>query len=627
MLPIGINSEGEKTWRRAFRSPVRIDRWNYSLLLRLRDLCLARVEQCGVNVMENTNSDDITTDGACNNTPWQCHCGLARDAARVIDKMLFDDTFFQYCEYHGPHCLEGLAGHPNFYRAYFVKEPPVKKKAKRSKKKAESLVRLTPVVLAESELTSMGNEDDGSLDLSNLSKMVATHRSNVTSVMTQLQKSRIPGAGELQPKQRELVENTLSGIIKPSSYSGIVASLDSRKDSNAESNDVSTNMSQAKSPPEAQHAKSKQVSFLTFPETFSYALCDQIRGSLFDFKEEADMIRKAVVRETKVRMKKEAIGTAGIDVHPELACFDDLASISTQQKRKSSEMSSVDDVQSMTTDQRRRKRRRERDSFLELQREKIKEDGSILATPSEKEDEVSIATGAGRNALLSLLSMAEGDNDEDDVPTNALENEDECSIATGGGKNALLSLLSMAKDNKKAELSENDYVSSDDGKSDLLSEVSVSNIANALVPTDDASIASGMGKRALQFLLTQSKNGQGEKKEVRTTKTRVGKKAPRKKSPSQSTAKSEATKKCVKPKSSKKRASSPAPPTQFSGSKSVKKEDSCDDEEDNYQASSLNASAATGMSSDEEFSIATEGAGRNALASLLSNAKYIEHGI
>eukprot|EP00579_Thalassiosira_antarctica_P012879 CAMPEP_0201939456 /NCGR_PEP_ID=MMETSP0903-20130614/43261_1 /ASSEMBLY_ACC=CAM_ASM_000552 /TAXON_ID=420261 /ORGANISM="Thalassiosira antarctica, Strain CCMP982" /LENGTH=46 /DNA_ID= /DNA_START= /DNA_END= /DNA_ORIENTATION= len=33
--------------------------------------------------------------------------------------------------------------------------------------------------------------------------------------MTQLQKSRLPG-GDLQPKQRELVENTLGGMMEQS---------------------------------------------------------------------------------------------------------------------------------------------------------------------------------------------------------------------------------------------------------------------------------------------------------------------------------------------------------------------------------------------------------------------------
>ena len=49
MLPIGINSDEDKLYRRTFRSGVLMDRWNYILLLQLRDLCLAQVDQCAVD--------------------------------------------------------------------------------------------------------------------------------------------------------------------------------------------------------------------------------------------------------------------------------------------------------------------------------------------------------------------------------------------------------------------------------------------------------------------------------------------------------------------------------------------------------------------------------------------------
>ncbi len=67
---------------------------------------------------------------------------------------------------------------------------------------------------------------------------------------------------------------------------------------------------------------------LSFPETFSTALCDEIRGVLFDFEEEVDTIRKAVIKENNGRMKEELIQNSS-DMHHELACFDDLETVVT----------------------------------------------------------------------------------------------------------------------------------------------------------------------------------------------------------------------------------------------------------------------------------------------------------
>jgi hypothetical protein len=48
-------------------------------------------------------------------------------------------------------------------------------------------------------------------------------------------------------------------------------------------------------------------------------------------------------------------------------------------------------------------------------------------------DDVSIATGAGKNALLSLLSTSKVNDDVGDKPTDVLAQDDDFSIAAGAG--------------------------------------------------------------------------------------------------------------------------------------------------------------------------------------------------
>jgi len=239
-------------------------------------------------------------------------------------------------------------------------------------------------------------------------------------------------------------------------------------------------------------------------------------------------------------------------------------------------------------------------------------DDNVPIKALEKNDEVSISTGAGKNALLSSLSMADGNND-DNVPINALEKNDEVSISTGAGKNALLALLSTAERNNVSELLENGSVSSDE---------SVMNNAKSSTPKDDASVVSGMGKRALQFLLTQSTNGQEDTHEAQPVKKRSGREKAPQTMPPQTTRKPQALKKDAKAKSSKKEDLHPETSVRGTTSNAVKEKQTehiVDVKDDD--GISMNASAVTGMSSDEEFSVATEGAGRNALASLLSKCK------
>lgn len=575
MLPIGINSDEDKLYRRTFLSPVRIDRWNYILLLRLRDACLAQVEQCGVDAMAGctmTDADTAAWNGECEDSCRRCYCGLARDAAHIIDTMLFDDSFFDYCEYHGPHGLEGLCGSPNFYRANFASTS--KKKTNGPKNNIKAVTTTDPLAMTKFELNTIGTDDGilDSLDLQKLSKMVDSHCSNLSSVMTNLRMSR---SNNLQPKQMEQVLDTLSGIVNRPTYVELVDKLNVEEAPSSNSSNLSGAISEAMPPPVVQPL------FLKFPENFS-PWCD------IDFMDDAIKIREAVVKENRVRLKGETI-ILEPEVHPELDCLDCLIPIATQRD----EMSIGDDAPPSTVVQQRKKRRSDHDKFFELQQEGTRDDG----TSNNTLDEVSIATGPGKNALISLLSISKGIENGDNIPTDIFAHEDDSSIATGAGQNALLSLLSMAGGTYDSDQLEDESSPSEDDESYPQSLGSSVNHAAPLALNDDsASVTSGIGKRALHFLLT----GQADNCLSQTVKNRAPKKAPHRK---------------LRQKSLKKAILPPLPAVKATQRKAISKKRV----EDGIFPKGYNEDA----SSDDECSIATDDAGRNALATLLSNTESV----
>ena len=586
MLPIGINSdEDRQLYRRTYRTGVRIDRWNYLLLVRLRDACHARVDMCSVDNMRdldptvNTNTDSRASDTTICNTntnelgQCHCHCGLAKDAAHIIDQMLCDDKFFEYCEYHGPQSLEGLAGSGNYYNTYFSKPPKKKKKSKKRTKTNSSITLGKPRGLLGRDLkTIMGSDDDDDLlDVQNLSTLADSHRSNLSSVMALMQKSRQTG-GELQPKQRERVESALGGVEEQSTtyYLQLVVDGDAAKrDFNV--NDPSGtghDAIQVKSPPDIQCTDAKQDLLLNhFPGTFSSALRKEVRFLLPGIVEDAERMRRDAVKGKKTTTRMYDNLSVGFS-EPIINGFEDFDTVASQQTNHV-EFSIADELMSAdsTADRQRGKKRRRKETR-----------GAV-----NEEDEVSVATGAGKNALLSLLSMAKG-NVNDDVHSDALDEEDAVSMATGAGKNALLSLLSMAEEKEMSE-QEDESLLSDNDAFDLRSFHST---AAAASYDDDAS---GMGRQALQFLLTQS-----------APKVKAG---PRKRAPQSKT--------------SNKRMSGPATKKKRPEATSAKGKQQSNDQK-------CRGTLDDGVDVDDDRSLAFsmmsegEGAGKNALASLLSKA-------
>jgi hypothetical protein len=89
----------------------------------------------------------------------------------------------------------------------------VKQKKRKSKNDGSSSGFPASLRLTQDKLDFMNNDEHLSaiLNLSALSNVIDIHKSNLQNVFAQLQKSRQPG-GDLQPKQRDLVVNTLRGV-------------------------------------------------------------------------------------------------------------------------------------------------------------------------------------------------------------------------------------------------------------------------------------------------------------------------------------------------------------------------------------------------------------------------------
>ena len=241
---------------------------------------------------------------------------------------------------------------------------------------------------------------------------------------------------------------------------------------------------------------------------------------------------------------------------------DDFASIASIESKRQSSLNIMNDEDTVTThnDVGRGKKRRKL----------LANSASPEKDLEERDDDFSVATGTGRNALLSLLSLVDGNGQSDDVFG---KDDDDVSMANE-------ELLSFGGSNELLEGDE--YVPSceEDEKIDTRSFARANN--------DDGF----QGARALQFLLTQSKNIGGKDK----------------KQAAKQPAKKKAKKKGIKSKADE------------SKKTKAKVEDVSDINTDDTHE--RDATAMCGMSSEEEASVAS-GAGRNALASLLANIKHV----
>jgi len=112
MLPMGLymRENPKMTYRRSFCSPIRIDIYCYSLMIRLRDMALTLAAECEVHRRHYIVQEKTRTDPE-HDRDRLCVCSLALDLLSIVDRL---EPFLEFCAYTGPCSLEGLAGHAEF---------------------------------------------------------------------------------------------------------------------------------------------------------------------------------------------------------------------------------------------------------------------------------------------------------------------------------------------------------------------------------------------------------------------------------------------------------------------------------------------------------------------------------
>lgn len=600
-----ISREEQNLYRKCYKSPVRIDRKNYLLLLQLSDVCKSILAQIGEDSDESSR-----------------HFGMAQDASYIIDKMLSTDNFFSYCEYHGPCGLEGLAGNPHFYKEHFVKQKKKSKKGK-SSKNGISTGLLASSQLTQDKLEKMRNDEHLTeiLNVSVLSDAINKHKLNLQNITAQLQKSRLPG-GVLQPKQRELVENTLSGVINShQAYLNMATELNGKHTIEASGGGNNNNVAEIS---EKESDRNEGLP-LVFPESFSSELRGNIREALADFSNEVAFIRNSVMDEIR-----------GSNTPKDNFVIDTSNSIVVGGQADRSGGQTISDIL----------------AFFDVQSETS--DALEVNDNVDMEDEISMATGAGKNTLEALLKMAENKMDTGQLDDDSASSEDsktvagtaidDNSVATSSGIKALQNLLSQTtggsakQPSKRPAKSAKSKALSSSGRPNRQKSKRVTKKTNL---EDDISVATGAGKNALSSLLKMadddvaSEDGSvsassQEQKSVDDTTNHDISVATGMKALQNLISQTADTTHNQTPKRKK----SPTKPTKSRAAPSIsrqkrqktKKEPKQTQQRDNDgEVSMNNTRTATNLSEKDDISVAsTTAAGKDALAALLSQVENVE---
>jgi len=158
---------------------------------------------------------------------------------------------------------------------------------------------------------------------------------------------------------------------------------------------------------------------------------------------------------------------------------------------------------------------------------------SITSEPAKRRPS-DIANDDDEAPSLGRKRQRCGVDDELDLEED-VERDDELSIATGGGRNALYSLLSMVGGNGGGCGSDVSNYDEDDSiataEADHIEDKTMppsnskSHLPMASIDDDDASVVSGMGTRALQFLLSHQSTKRQSKKQAEEKRTKSRRKA------------------------------------------------------------------------------------------------------
>ena len=201
-------------FRRAWKTWIRGNRWQYTLLLQLQQDARALMEDCQKERMEyleqqllgrqqQQQQEDTTTPTTTPAAPptlvFSCRCGMATDVIPVLERVFHR---VELCEYSGPGCLEGLAGHTDY-------PYPCTKPKRGGKAAAVKAATTTTTQLLE----TIGQEPPYELPASIAASTTGT--SSWTQYRSSLQTIRIPST-QMTTQRRKTFQETLTPILQPS---------------------------------------------------------------------------------------------------------------------------------------------------------------------------------------------------------------------------------------------------------------------------------------------------------------------------------------------------------------------------------------------------------------------------
>ena len=113
-LPISLRSSEDprSSYRRCFSKRIRVDRYHYALMLRLKELSMAQKSNCE-RLFYDLQRLDLKTSlpGESRGFPSDCIYGMSTDILEVLERIF---SRLELCEYTGPVGAEAFAGHAEY---------------------------------------------------------------------------------------------------------------------------------------------------------------------------------------------------------------------------------------------------------------------------------------------------------------------------------------------------------------------------------------------------------------------------------------------------------------------------------------------------------------------------------
>jgi len=212
-LPMGLTSadDSKATFRRVYKSPIRINRRHYLYIHLLHDISLQMISYCerSKQIATITQESNMNTTGA---SSWKCSCSLASDCITIIQRMKMNSSF-DLCEYCGPVSVEGLAGSKEYYQHIVLQKisPAITSTTIiTNTTSTEPPVTHTQIETQPDIDHKQYDEEEEEVDISTLESYHSTYHEKITQLFRSEELQRSFGTGG----QAQSLKSTLQPILE-----------------------------------------------------------------------------------------------------------------------------------------------------------------------------------------------------------------------------------------------------------------------------------------------------------------------------------------------------------------------------------------------------------------------------